>query len=208
MGLNTNALTSLERVKRFLTIENAGQEAELEAAINTASTAIEGYCGRVLKRRQFTNERIAGPLCGGMLYPTRTLTFPIKLDSPITIKVNEIAQTVWRSEADGAPADFDIMARPRYFFRREGWAPTLGYPDNVLLTFMGGYDPIPDDLQDACGYVVQRMWGLDQQQQVTELATLTPPSAAGGAVTFRSRAYVFPGPALDILLNYRIYPVG
>lgn len=207
MSLAANALISLARAKAFVNVMGASQDPALEGAINAASTAIESYCGRPLKARTFTAERVPGPW-SQRLFPFGRITWPIDLTEAITITVDGQAQTVWRGEADGDPELFDVMARPDHFWRREGWYPTRGYADNVVLTYTGGYDPVPEDLQDACGYVVQRMWGLDQQQQLTGLATLTPPNAVGGSVTFQARAYVFPGPALDILNLYRMPRVG
>jgi hypothetical protein len=202
--LKDSALVTLQEAQAFL---GSGQDANarLQDAINQASDIIEAWCHRPLRARTFTGERVEGPT-RPMLYPKYPLGGPIDRSKPITITVDGVTQTVWRSNADGEPSGFDVAAMEHHFFRPWGWRSCWsGYTAvnlyNVVLSFTGGYDPVPDNLKLACFYVLQRIFAQDQQRGMTEVSSLTHP---GGSLGFAPRDFVMPGSAVDILRDYEM----
>lgn len=164
--------------------------------LTAASAWCESYCGRPLRRRTVTNLRLTGP-DGAQLFPP---LFPIDPASAVTIKLDEATQTVWRTEADGdvdakdvvcASSDpFDERVGLDHFYRRYGWTSALGWAwmsarnvslgrNRVLLSYTGGYSPVPDDLQLACLYVLQKVW-RDTDKQAGGVTLVTLP--VGGSI--------------------------
>ena len=178
MALSAIALVSVEEVREVLGINDNSQDTKIERAIDEASAMIETeFCGgRTLKKRTFTDLRVEGPCQRRELYPD---AWPIDVSGTIAISVNGTAQTVWTEEADGDPATFDVMAFSDHFFRRAGWAPYSGIRRNVVLTYDGGYDPVPKDLRSATVRFIRRRWG-QRFQQMPDLASVT---GAGGGFT-------------------------
>jgi len=203
--LKDTALVSLDEAHSFLSC-GADQHARLQDRINEASDLVESWCNRPLKARVFTAERVEGPW-GPKLFPRFPLCSPIHRTAPVTITVDGTAQTVWKLEADGDRSDFDVLVHENHFFRRQGWryCSYSADPYNVVLTYTGGFDPIPDELKLACFYVLQRIFGADQQKGLTEVGSLSSP---GGNIAFTPRGFVMPGPAVDILQRYWIPAVA
>lgn len=214
MALQTNAIVSLSEAKSFLNISGTTTDALLETVINGASDAWEKELNRPVKEATYTNLRLIGPT-GPKLYLRGT---PIKITDPVTVKLAGTVQTVWKAEADGDPADFDVLVMSdtpegpvgvrNHLYRPGGWngvaGGTLasGHPYTVLLTYTGGFNPIPQDLKDAVLYVIQKLF-RDRQKQLADVQTVTLPS---GSITL----FDIPMPrwALRTLDKYRWIPVG
>lgn len=177
----TTALVDLPGAKAFLLIPGAENDALIEAAINVASAACEKYCERLFRERTVT-ERVEGR-CGEKL---PLYAVPIKASAAVSVTVDGVVQTVWRSESDGSPADFDVIARPYFLHRVIGWRPATSNPYNVLLSYTGGYpaNAIPAEVQQACLYVVQKVF-RDGQRQLAEVAQVNTPM---GGVTLLDNA--------------------
>ena len=149
--------------------------------ITDASDWIEMMVNRKLKKRTFTDIRLTGPLSRKLYLPA----WPISIADPISMTVNGKDQTVWTKESDGETKDFDVIigsddpGDPRFgfrnhFFRIAGWNARsivgtfyTGIPNqnNILMTYSGGFDPVPGDLQLAGKYMVQKLWRDAKQQQ-------------------------------------------
>jgi hypothetical protein len=186
MALNTNALVTLDEAKSWLTTGGA-DDLKLEEEINRMSDFLEGYCRRPLKERTFTNQRRRG-----MSWPElRFRATPLNISQPLTVVVDDVAQTIWKSEADGDQGLKDVIivdADPEdavlgvrtSLWRSQGWAPfSSGRPLNILLTYTGGLASVPGDLAEAALYVLQKLW-RDRQKQLADVTTVTLPS---GSVT-------------------------
>jgi hypothetical protein len=65
-----------------------------------------------------------------------------------------------------------------------GFLPPVGAspltPYSLLLSYTGGYAEAPDDLKQACLYLVQKLW-QDQTEQKTGVASISTPT--GGSIT-------------------------
>lgn len=202
MPLAANALVDLATAKAFLNVVGAADDAKLETAINRASDRCERYLGRRIKQTTYANRRYPAPL-GQDLYLDHV---PIDTTAAVTVSIDGVAQTVWRTEADGDPATKDIIVAPDSgesrlapykLVRTAGWPSSPSNPWNVLLSYTGGFATVPEDLQLACLYIVQRYW-RDQQKQLADVTTVTLPS---GNITLLDT--VLPREARAILDLYR-----
>lgn len=155
MGLQDNALLTLEELKAALQITASDQDAALEAFINGCSDAVESLTGRRLASRTYTAEylTIRAEWVLGIEW--------LDVEWPITaldlLQIDGAGQTVWLPGNPGSPDTFDVYvleARdPKHgrdrIFRPAGW------PVGALVrrTYTAGYgaDPfgIPGDLKQA-----------------------------------------------------------
>ena len=210
MALNDNALVSLPAAKDFLGAGlGSSDDQRIEAAINRASDLIEGYCNRPLKESTHTNLRLRGP-AGCHLFLRH---IPIKTSDTVSVTVDTIAQTVWRSESDGDPALFQvIVARsgddesltPDHLYRSCGWAPYYYplSPYNVVVTYTGGFATIPSDLEEAALEVFKKVWN-DQSKGLQDVTTV---NLVGGGITLFDRS--LPSRATEILDGYKLMKVA
>lgn len=203
----TQDLVTVPEAKAFLNKVAAADDPKVAALITRASNIIETLTQRPLAWRAFTNLRLTGPR-SRKFYPT---VWPIDVTQSITIALDGIAQTIWRTEADGDPDQKDVvvcsddpfdtrMGAQNHFFRWATWESALswgweagrysrdvvgpGLPfgqNRLLLSYTGGYKPIPEDLKQACCYLVQKLW-RDQDRQLAGVATMSAP--ASGAVSY------------------------
>jgi len=132
--LHTRALTTLGNVKDQLNIDVADttQDDHLTRLINTATIAIENYCKRKLKSSTLT-ETHYGPMKN--LFPE---TFPITA-------INYIRDN------DGN----DLIVNTDYTNRDSYIALTSEQKGPLEIQYIGGYDPIPEDLDMACVLLVE-----------------------------------------------------
>jgi uncharacterized phiE125 gp8 family phage protein len=172
VALDTNALVDLATAKAFLLTTGSQQDAAVEQCINAATLTVEEYCNRWFKERTVTADRVEGP-------PATHLwlrSVPLKASATVTVTVDDVAQTVWRTEADGLQSAFDVIARPDHLYRRDGWMPGSTDPYNVLVTYTGGYatTAMPSPVKQACLYVIQKLF-RDSQRQLAEVAQVNTP---------------------------------
>jgi hypothetical protein len=209
VSLDANALVDLATAKGFLNVPGSSEDPRIERAINAASDLCERWTGRVLRQRTLTNLRLPGPSSSILLLKG----IPIDVTQAVTVTVDGTAQTVWRTEADGDPSLKDVLVgalvpesalfAPDHLYRAEGWSSgTWGNPFNVLLTYTGGLKPIPDDLQRACLYIVQKLY-RDEQRQLAEVAQVNTPM---GGITILDNA--IPRLAQALLSAYRLLLVA
>lgn len=206
MPLDANALVTLEAAKTFLRLTTDKDDTVLETLINRASDLCETWCCRPLKQKTLTNVRMVGPTTCRL----PLLAVPVNTGSAVTVKVDGVSQTVWRTEADGDPGGFDVILAsyhpegvrgPDHLYRASGWAGGA-QPYNVLVTYTGGFVTVPDDLQQACLYIVQRLF-RDVQKQLTDVVTV---STAAGGVTVLDTA--LPRVVEVLLTPYRLAAVA
>lgn len=202
-------LVSLAEAEEFLRT-GAEESVALQAAITRASDWIEQLTRRKLAERTYTNLRLTGPV-STKLYPP---AWPINVSQTVTISLDEVAQTVWRSESDGDVDSKDVVVASddpwderfglrNHFYRWQGWASALGLywrersnaPSStqfgqyrVLLSYTGGYNPVPEDLKLACLYLLQKVYARDQAKQLAGVASLTFPSGSTGFVQLTDSA--------------------
>lgn len=192
-------LVTLAEAKSFLKKSGTTDDATVATLITRASDWLEMLTGRKFKAQVFSNLRLTGP-ASLKLYPP---AWPIDPTANVTIKVDEVAQTIWRSETDGDVDSKDVVVASddpwdarfglqNHFYRSAGWQSALswGWPsrsqsgtfgrNRVLLSYTGGYATVPEDLKQACLYLIQKLW-RDLDQQRTGLSVIQVPG--GGSVT-------------------------
>jgi hypothetical protein len=217
MALNANALVSLEEARSWLVLTGASDDTKLEEEINRATNIIEAYCDRVLKRTAAYNP-VTVRYSGIDTYCLRLGVAPIDVDSTVTVTVDGTAQTVWRKDADGAPDEKDVVVGytdggifhpgkperalflPNDLYREAGWLATkIG---GVVISYSGGLITVPDDLKEACLYLVQKLW-RDRSRGLAEIVTVAGPA---GSTTLLDNA--LPRVALEALKRYRMVVVA
>ena len=198
MALDATAIVDLTTAKGFLVVAGTSDDGAIEAAINAASLACEHYCNRFFKERTVT-ERVEG-VCATKLYLSAV---PLKATATVTVSVDDVAQTVWRTEADGLQSAFDVLARPDHLYRRRGWDP-LADPYNVLLSYTGGFAAaaLPAPVKEGCLYMVQKLF-RDSKRQLAEVAQVNTPM---GGITILDNA--MPRVAQMLLDPYRFGKVA
>jgi hypothetical protein len=207
MSLKANALVSLQTAKAF--IQPGGMtstdDARVEEVINRVSDAVERHCGRRLVQVNYTGANILRIGGLGYGYHLRLDHTPIDTSAPVAVTVDGVAQTVWRSDADGDPINFDVIVRPGQYplapdrlYRAMGWAPTWGRPDNVTVDYKGGFliGAIPKDLEEAALEIIKLVW-TDQSKGIQDVTTV---NLAGGSFTLFNSP--FPRRALELLQPY------
>jgi len=129
---------------------------------------------------------------------------PLKATAAVTVSVDDVAQTVWKQESDGLQSAFDVIARSDHLYRRSGWDPTAADPYNVLLSYTGGFaaSAIPAPVQEACLYVVQKLF-RDSKRQLAEVAQVNTPM---GGISILDNG--MPRMARLLLDPYRFVPVA
>lgn len=125
------ALIDLDTVKTYLGITGTDDDAYLQQQIDAASAMVESYCGREFDRVTDQEQVIEEPTQHVML--TR---FPLHSITTIT-------------DVDGNEFNSDAF----YFDARSGWL-RWAYDglkwqatDKITVTYDGGYDDIPKDLE-------------------------------------------------------------
>jgi hypothetical protein len=206
MALSANALVTLAALKDFLGNHGAGDDPQLEPIINRVSDLIERWCQRPFKEVTYSNVRIRGPHSRALFVAHA----PINVSVAVTVTISGVVQTVWRTEADGDPDAFDVVVArsvevgdfmPDHLFRSDGWAHDSGAAPNVLLGYTGGLATIPDDVQQACLGVCDKLW-REQQRHLADVGSVA--LAAGTNVTWTPRDYALPSTAYSILQRYRL----
>lgn len=143
MPLSADALVTLAEAKLYLNHQGDGEDAQLEAAINKASDYVQSKLGWGPIKERTQTWRLP-PYVGCYLYaPIR----PIKVTAAVTITLDGVAQTVWRSPADDPVADKDVVVVssvpgsslcPDQFYRAAGWSGAGTSPEPIVLTYTGG----------------------------------------------------------------------
>ena len=209
MALPANALVTVAAVKNFIAPGGMGDTdtPRLEEVIGRVSTAVERHCNRPLKAATYTGLRLKGPFCAEFFLRHT----PIDPAQAVTVTINGVAQTVWRSESDGDPALKDVtVARscedptftPDHLYRSCGWFGGWGNPYNVVVGYTGGFAAVPLDLEEAALEIVKKVWN-DQSKGLQDVTAVTLPS--GGVTLFDAP---FPRRALQLLERYRRPSVG
>ena len=108
--LADNALLTLAEAVAFLNLGDTlsvAQESLVNDCVNRVSSFIEELMNRPLAQRAYTSLRLPSRR-SALLFPPAA---PISIAQTITLSLDGTAQTVWKSEADGDPADFEVEVR-------------------------------------------------------------------------------------------------
>ena len=180
--LADNALLTLAEAREFLKLGDTltvEQESLVNDVVNRVSSFIERFVNRPVRQRAYTSLRLPSRR-SALLFPPAA---PISIVQTITLSLDGTAQTVWKSEPDGDPADFEVEVRslvpgadcgPDHFYRGNGWSSTRsGSP--ILLSYTGGFATIPERFKQAAREWLQEIY-LNQTQRMTSVETITTPT--------------------------------
>jgi hypothetical protein len=141
--LSAIALATLDEAKAYLNQTGDAQDPQIEAAVNKASDYLESKLGPLKVRTK--TWRLPGREHGCRLYAPIA---PIDVTADITITIDGVAQTVWKSLVDDPVAGKDVVVVssapesslcPDQFHRVGGWNSTTGEPEPIVLTYTGGF---------------------------------------------------------------------
>ncbi len=197
------ALTVIADVKSRLKITDSAQDDFLQTLVNAASRRLESLTNRLLKQRTYTGVLFNGngrqAFSGDPLLDALTETLAsgegiqqyawgrrleTPLGTPTSITIGGTAQTIG---TDPATADVQVitLGRPSglgdYLYRSAGW--TRGI-NNVVLSYAGGFSPVPEDLAEAAILTVMA-WYMDKDRGYIRLQSF---SAQGESVTLEKTA--------------------
>src|SRR5215831_12029263 len=199
--LQPNAFVTLDQAKAFLLIKSADRDALLTDAINRVSDYVESYCQRGFKRRTFASPplRLKAQHTPKLYLPID----PIDVTEPLEVSLDGVALSVWRSEADGEPYQYDVMVgadvpgEPNFLYREDGWLGASLTPIRLIMT--AGWDPIRGDVLDAYYMILDSAW----REQLTKTADIQQLSSAAPAGSFTLRESLIPLRAKYTLDMYR-----
>jgi hypothetical protein len=200
-------LITLAEAKSFLHLVTTADDGKVPPLITAASRWVEQLCDRQLARRPVTNQRLRSIDSEFLELPI----WPVDITATFTCTLDGLAVTVWRAHADGDPATYDAMVEPgsRAVLRkaRGTWRGSSAFP--ILVTYTGGYSPIPADLKAACQYLTQKLW-RDQEHQRTGITSIN--ASSGGGVGYGGTPLMpdptIPGEVLKLLAPYRRWSVA
>ena len=185
MALSATALLTLSQAKDYLDIKGVEKDSLLEEVINRITEFCEGVQGanRPFKSRAYTSLRLE-QRNSRKLYP---LAVPISTSATLTITFDALAQTIWKTEADGDPALKDVivasdvddpMWRPNHLYRSAGWyTGSTSNPYPILLSYTGGLVTIPGDLLQVAFEILQKLW-REQDKQMGEIVSVSGPTGS------------------------------
>lgn len=186
MPLNANALATLDEVKAYLNQTGDVQDPQIEAAINKASDYMESKLGPLKVRTK--TWRLPGKEHGCRLYAP---IVPIDVTATITLTIDGVAQTVWRSMIDDPVTGKDVVVVssvpesplcPDQFHRVAGWNSTTGEPEPIVLTMTGGFTnaaALPGRFLEAFELIVAKLF-KDEIHQNPDTISFSGP---GGTFT-------------------------
>lgn len=186
MPLNANALVTLAEAKAYLNHTGDAQDAQIEAAINKTSAYLENRLGPLKERTQTWS---IPPLVNGcrLNAPIR----PILVTATVTVTVDGVAQTVWRSTADDPKDGKDIEVCssvpgnplcPDQFHRVAGWTSSGQFAEPISLTFTGGFASaatLPGHFLEAFQLILAKFYKDEVHQNPDTISWSGP----GGVVT-------------------------
>ena len=216
VAAQANALVTKEEAAAFL---SAPADDALQEIVNRASD----YCDqwRPWKEREYESLRFAAPSSRSRALWMRGT--PINVEEAVVITLGGVAQTIWRTEADGDPGAFDVIVRssvpgdrfcPDQFWRAAGWfsSGSWAVPDPIVVSYTGGLVEIPGDVKEAAFLVVQNI--VRQKRGLTDVGQMSGPAigqtafiGAQGSLGSGQGLSLIPMKAKQILDHYRLVPV-
>ena len=161
------ALVTVEEATAFLT---PSADVDVIDLINRATDYCEEYCNRPLMAREFEDLRLPAQESPYL----RLRVFPIDVEEDIVVYLDNVLQTVWKTEDDGDQEDFDVVVGgdvpgvPNYLYRHCGWLTCLWRtPNPIRLTYTGGFATAPGHLRDAAFLVIENVY--NHQSRLTRL---------------------------------------
>lgn len=146
MALDTNALTTLALVKKYLRIPalDTSEDEELEDFINDATGVIEGYCHRPIKVTTTDVTELVTNNGSGQIFPLRT---PVTLITSIAYATGPLNAPVY------------TLLDPATAYQIDPFTGVINVDPTVLgntfrLIYRGGYAVVPRDIQRACNIIV------------------------------------------------------
>lgn len=148
--LSQYALTTLESAKRACGITTAASDDLITELINGATALIENTCNRKLASRTHANVRVSGMGVRWIVLPNTpvtSVTYLARVDGTQEVEIQNSEYYVHGETGivylrpSGATAPFGGQAFARDYMR-------------YVISYVGGYSPIPDDLIVLCNELV------------------------------------------------------
>lgn len=168
--VGTNQFTTKAFVKALWNISDTSKDTLIDNLINAISTLVETVRNRTFKKTAYTNELYDIPVSSPLLYLKQ---YPIDTAATLTVVENDVTLV--------KDTDYRVYATEGYLRRIGGnfaQTPTqfnvwkAGF-QIVKLTYTGGYNPIPYDLELAAAmWVIQLLSGFTKGALFVESAAI------------------------------------
>lgn len=204
----STSLVGVDLIKAELGIGDTSTDSLLASWIARASAAIAQFCNRTLFAEVVTDriwpERDPFPWqVPGGLSPLQVSRWPMLLGTtPVTVVVGSDPMTIDVDFAVDAAKGQLIRLDPAGFPRAWGSLP-------VEVTYRGGYDPIPLDIQDACIRLVKGRWYARKRDPLLKREDI--PGVISNEYwidTSASANGAMPPDVVDLLDNHRVPVLG
>jgi hypothetical protein len=147
-------LVALPLVKSALDITTSASDKFLKFLISAVSAEIAQYCNRTFPLETVLNE----------FWPARD-AYPYQVPGGLNVlqltrwPVASVASVTENGNALVEGTDFRVGKDEGHLFRLDGNAYPCRWPPYALaVTFAGGFNPIPPDVQDACLRMITARW--------------------------------------------------
>jgi len=145
----TYALTSLSSVKDALDITNSDDDDLLINLINASTEMIENYCGRRFTETTYTNEIYDGVASKVLLLRN----WPVSSIGSLQIRSGDFDSPSWDTIDSGLWTLLTDGGHDRGAVYLDAGFREFPYAYRIT-TYTAGYNPIPDDLRQACEMLV------------------------------------------------------
>jgi len=132
MAINSNGLTTVQRVKDFLGITVASNDTILERIINQVSDFVENYCDRTFVETTYTNELYDGTGTDKLFLKN----FPISSTDTFTLEKRSGSQNV--SNFNSIESEMFFIDYNTGILETNGWGFTE-LPQRYRATYTAGY---------------------------------------------------------------------
>jgi len=177
------AVISTAEYKAYADISGADWDTRLGVLIPIGIGLVENYCGRTFEEATYTDAKFSGTGERSIWIPNTPLT---AVSAVKTVDQDGTATTLdstayrftadgqlFRLESSGWGSEYD---RPYIYDRPRGPVWSDDAPDNLLITYTGGYSTHPDELKGLMYMVVDAL--IDEAGENWKLA-----SSGDGAIT-------------------------
>jgi hypothetical protein len=194
-------LVDLATVKEELEISDNSMDSRLSRWIKVASRQIVGHCNRY-----FWQETLQESFRLGSNWEVSGDAQPIMLSRPPIVSITSILEDTFSPDTLD-PTDYEVDKFDGFLWRTTGVGPNfrIGWMgESVVVTYVGGYKTIPDDITEACISLVR----LRQASRTRDPSLRSITFEGVGSETYATSpgelVNGLPAEVANMLLDYRV----
>jgi len=177
----TSDLVALAVVKEYLNITDTNQDAFLQRWIGLISKKVEHYTEKKIAAQTISAEIVDG---NGTRFLQPRFWPVLRLAG--TSDAEKLANLQYRDDPDSAWTDIETDINHVFIYPDRPWQIELYdeiFPHglrNIKLSYIAGYDPVPEDLQRLCIEEIAMIWKEANRSGLFRLGESSESSAQGG----------------------------